>query len=353
MCFDYKEYVVLFLDLRRFLENTYNVKKNKFETDLKKFLLDRFEPNDHTDTLISSVDRFSMDQPIKCTINFLIKCIILSENAKCVYCSTQGIKMRKKMVLNKFKERSDLDLKLKLKLIDNSKDERNQKLLAQFSQLKESSKLTFLNKSNNSNNILQMNERDFSTIIYRCSDANCLPCSTMSNLYRHASIPNLEIPSIFYKINILKFQDLQLSGIFIEQLDQNMICKDFYDLLIHKLKWSFKVVDAKMANKFDHKIVDRKLLTTRLPITLPVKLKMIKSNENHSDDANRSIWIKFYYDPCYFISHNVFGRNLLNKLKITINLKKLTFSFENSDLEFKLESHNNHLHENLASFKIY
>ena len=75
--------------------------------------------------------------------------------------------------------------------------------------------------------------------MFRFSSSSCLPCSSTFN-YSHCLIVNPNPPISSLAIDNLRFQDLQFNGLFVENLDQNMISKDFYDLLYH-LGWPFTV----------------------------------------------------------------------------------------------------------------
>ena len=367
MCFDYREFVAFHNDLKHFFESTFFVKRFYFDVFFRSYLQDRFELDPYIlDVIVRSVNKFSSDQKLNCCINFTIRLIMLAVSVKCAYCTKKSDHYRDQIYSTNIQKECDrkLDSTLKndfnvirqtennpfinqLGIFDKSTNHPNSRL----NTILNSSEL-FDDCSSNLNKVIQVKEQDYSSIMFRCSSSSCLPCSSTFN-YSHSLIVNSNPPSSFLVIDNLRFQDLQFNGLFVENLDQNMISKDFYDLLDH-LRWPFTVAEVKMKDRFNNQIVNRKLLCTRLPITLPNSIELYKRTRSTVDDnwstntkatylasmngSTRSMLnVKFYYDPKYFIGSNLFGRSLLNKLQITIDKKRKTFTFENNPTEFKLK----------------
>ena len=350
MCFDYKEFVIFYNELKVYLASMYHVRSSLFEESFEKFLLDRFKLDaELLEIIVRNVNAFSSNQKLDCCINFIIKFIILSENAKCTNCTKQIDNLRSINQMNQLTKEANYELESRLQhdfnAIKQTEYESNNKLSGTSNSINFS-----LNK------IIQISEQDYSSIISRCTYQNCLPCANMVYYFNHVN-PCDKIQTNFHLIGDLRFQDLQFSGLFIEHLHHNLISKDFYELL-DRLGWTFSIATVKMRNKFNSEILDRKLLYTRIPITLPDAIRLnVKSYENKirpadqmdCDQIKTCLFVKFYYDPKYYISTNLFGHNLLNKLQITIDKRKMLFKFENNDRTFNLKEIKNSNFDNFSN----
>lgn len=360
MCFDYQELVLFSSDLKKFLETTFYMKKAQFEMEFADFLWSTFPKLDDqfVATVFQNVNRFSADQKINCCVNFVVKLIILSENSRCVACSKEADKLFAIRRSEKLREQADRQLQFALasrslsssdgSFSDSSGLQSNRRQL--IDQLNERiSSEAFDENSGPLNQLIQEDSFNCS-IISRCSSFHCLPCVTFMNYANHMHF-NPCIQTTLRLIADLRFQDLRFAGVFVAHLKHNRICKDFYELL-DRLNWSFSTVEVKLKSQSSDKIVRRKLLSTRLPITLPDEIRLNKTrfSENHlsssaptdqTTDRSTVRHVKFFYDPMNYLSSNLFGRNLLDKLQITVNRRKGTFTFEENAKEFKLKEQKN------------
>ena len=337
MCFDLQEFVLFSNDLKKFFMTTFFTKKAQFEMEFADFLWNSFPNLDDqfVETVYKNVNRFSTDQKLDCCVNFVIKLIVLSENSRCVACSREADKLAVLERSAQLRKNADRQLHaLETGLLDNSRPNSP----VPFDNLVRNPNLnTELNK------VLQIDETGHRSIISRCSSLHCQPCLVFMN-YLSFMIHNRPLTMLLMMEN-LSFQDLRFRGVIVERLKHNRICKDFYDLL-DRLHWSFSPVEVKLRRP-NNKIITRRMLVTRLPISLPdaIPANKIRSSENRTKKDTgvppTVRLIKFYYDPIHFISHNLFGRNLLDKLAITVNKRTSSFSFPNCTKEYMLKERKN------------
>lgn len=375
MCFDYQELVLFSSDLKKFLQSTFYSKKAQFEMEFADFLWSTFPKLDDqfVATVFQNLDRSSANQNINCCVNFVLKLVVLSENARCVACTKEADKLFALRRSEKLREEADRQLAFTMEgrqfsassLLGSlsGSDSYEERLFADPSSQPKRRKLTnqlnhrtteaFDEHSPPSSLQQLLQEPADRSIMTRCSSANCLPCVTFMNYASYMHF-NPCIQTRLRLITDLRFQDLQFAGVFVAHLKHNRICRDFYELL-DRLNWSFSTVQVKLRSQSEDKIVRRKLLYTRLPIGLPegIRLNQTRSSENQrtgassSDQTNSSTvrYVKFFYDPMIYLSANLFGRNLLDKLQITVNRRTDTFSFEGNAKEFKLKEQKNINHE--------